>query len=121
MELATQATSLFLLCFSYVLNKLSTKICHLLVALMSYVKIQSKNNTLNQKIYILAEDKDVFHVYTEGRNSIYVKLPCPPICVDANGYACTLLYDIMWDTFLNSNYILAQFLPYSQLLKGSTP
>ena len=58
--LATDATSLFSLCFSYVLNKLSTNKRHLLAVFMTYVKIHSKNNVLDQKIYIPAEDKDVY-------------------------------------------------------------
>ena len=97
--MVTQAMSLILLCFSYILNNLSTDKCHLLAALITYVKIHSKNNTLDQKIYIPVEYKDVHCIYTEGRNIIYAKLLCPTIHVDAYGYARTSLYDIIWDFF----------------------
>ena len=57
------------------------------------MKIHSKNNTMD------LEDKYVCHVHTKGTNSIHTKLPCQTICLDENGCACTLLYDIILDIF----------------------
>lgn len=72
-------------------------------------------------MYIPVKDNDVHCAYTEGMNNIYIKLPCPLICVHANGYAYSLLYDIIQDAFLKPKHVPDPFLPYSQSLHGLTP
>lgn len=54
---------------------------------------------MDQKIFIPLEDKDVFHIYMEETNRIYIMLACPPVHVDENLYAHTSLYDIILDVF----------------------
>lgn len=86
-------SKLFSLAFLYLAKILSTNNCHLLSALLVYVK----NHTNNKSLYILDINTYVCLIFIDEKIGVYQNLLHPSIHVDANGYVHASLFKIIQD------------------------
>ena len=65
-------------------------------------------------IFIPATAADIYWALTEGNNSIYKNLPCPPVNIYyCNGYAYVYLHNIIEYAFLEPKHLPNPLLPTS--------
>lgn len=103
--------------FSYIMNKLSTKKCHLLAVLMNYVKMHSKPIQWIKKSPSHQRKKNFVILNLRKEQYLYKVAMSTHLC--RLKLVCTYsVYDIILDAFLKPNHVLAPFLQYSTLWNG---
>ena len=109
-------STFFSLALSYQIKILSISNCHLLAALLFYVKKQDYNG----EIFIPYDNPQIWPYFTEEKTSIYQNLLHLPINVDMNGYVNASLFDLINDAIVKPRHLFIPFLSFNTYLHGLT-
>ena len=90
----------------------------LLAAMFTFQKYEIK---YSEDCYIPITNADIRQELTEGTNSVYKNLPCPPVDSIGEGYAYVSLYDIIEYAFLDPKNVPSPLLPLPTSPHGETP
>ena len=82
---------------------------------------QKYETQYREDCYIPVTNGDIRRELTEGKNSVYKNLPCPPVDSIGEGYAYVSLYDIIEFAFSDPKNVPSPLLPLPTSPHGETP